>query len=126
MDKLSFVLVIPLLLGTAKAQQAKPASLQDTFNWMTNTLRSGESNNSYIHHPYRQPYSKEWIDKEINPYHEEIITQFSHEGCQVKLVVNVIDNDMGVLLGKQFSEIETDTFDLKNIDPHNNQSDGFL
>jgi hypothetical protein len=93
-------------------------SLQETFDWMTNTLRPSEGNNWYIHHPDRQPYPKEWVEKEINPYHQEIIESFSHDNCRVQFVVDVIDNDMGFSMGKQFDETETDTVDLSTIDPN--------
>ena len=116
LPKLRFLVVISAVT-IASGQDAKAPTLQETFDWMTNTLHSGEGNNWYIHHPYRQPYPRDWTEKEINPYHEETITKFSHDGCQVKFVINTIDNDMGILLGKQLSGVETDTFNLKDIDP---------
>lgn len=112
------LVILPLLIGSVVAQQPTSSpSLQETFDWMTNTLRSDEGNNWYIHHPYRQPYTKEWTDKGINPYHQETIEEFSHQGCQVRFVVNTVDNDMGTLLGRRFLGMETDTFNLKDVDP---------
>lgn len=113
------VIGMNLILGltlclSAGAQQP---SLQETFDWIANTLQPSEGNNWYIHHPFKQPYPKQWVTEEINPFHKEAITAFSHEGCRVKFVVESIDNDMPFLLGKQVSVTSTDTFDLKDIDP---------
>jgi hypothetical protein len=97
---------------------AHAQSLQETFDWMGSTLRPTEGNNYFIHHPYSQPYPKDWLGQLINPFHKEVIGSFSHDQCQVKLSVNVIDNDMGLLFGKQLYETETDTFNLRDIDPN--------
>jgi hypothetical protein len=57
----------------------------------------------YIHHrPTARPYVKDWVDKQIDPYHTEMIAAFSHDGCRVTFDVEMDDNDMGFLLGKYF------------------------
>lgn len=101
----------------AKPQAEPQPTLQETFDWMTSTLRPSEGNNWYIHRPYSQPYPKQWIEEDINPFHQEIIKEISHDKCRMRVVVDVIDNDMGTLLGLQLYETETDTFELKDIDP---------
>jgi hypothetical protein len=113
MRTLVLVAITIMLTGAMQAQ-----SLSETFDWMTNTLRPSEGNSWYIHHPTPQPYPKDWVDKQINPYHQEIIRTFSHDSCKVTFVVSVIDNDMGLLLGKYIDETQTDTFDLSTIDPN--------
>ena len=51
-----------------------------------------------------------------DPYNEETITKFSHEGCKVEFDVDVVNVDE-ILVGKEFHFPEVDTFDLKDIDP---------
>ena len=92
-------------------------SLVETFEWMTNTLKPTEKNNVVVHRPFKRPYPKNWEDNGIDPYHSEVITNFSHEDCHVRFDVDVTDNDMGLLIGKYFIEHNEDTFDLKDIDP---------
>jgi len=109
-------LVTTCLLTTLQAQTNTP-SLADTFDWMTNTLKPNERNNAFTHYPTPRPYVKDWVDKEIDPYHSERITGFAHDGCRVTFDVEMFDNDMGTLLGKYFLYHAVDTFDLKDIDP---------
>jgi hypothetical protein len=113
-SSIKILLVISALVIGASAQQP---SLQETFDWISNTLQPSEGNNWYIHHPFEQPYPQRWVTEQINPYHKEIITDFSHDGCRVRFVVEVIDNDSPFLFGKQLAVTSTDTFDLKDIDP---------
>ena len=114
MPKKRFIILI-LLIGSVVAQQPTSSpSLQETFDWMSNTLEGW-----FVHHPYLRPYTKEWADKGINPYQQKIISEFSHQGCQVKFVVDTTDNDyLEDVLGRQLSYTETDTFNLKDIDPN--------
>lgn len=98
-------------------QTAGSTSLTETFDWVANTLKPSEGNTTFTHRPNTRPYVKDWVDKEIDPYHTEKITGFSHEGCHVMFEVVTIDNDMGLLLGKTFFHRAVDTFDLKDIDP---------
>ena len=109
------VLLITIL--AASFAQAQSPSLDETFNWMSSTLRSSEGNNWFVHHPHTHPYPKNWENDGIDPFHQEIIKEFSHDGCRVKVTVDVIDNDMVFLFGLTVSEMDTDTFDLKDIDP---------
>ena len=102
--------------GCTGSSQAEP-SLVETFEWMANTLKPTEGNNVVIHRPYERPYAKDWVDEGIDPYHSEVITNFSHEDCRVKFEVDVTDNDPVLLFGKHLVEHDVDTFDLKDIDP---------
>ena len=104
--------LLPLLHAQRNSQ-----SLVDTFDWMTNTLKATEGNNTFTHHPTPRPYVKVWVDKEIDPYHTESIARFSHDGCRVTFDVEMVDNDMGSLLGKYFFYRSVETFDLREIDP---------
>src|ERR1039458_3125056 len=104
------------LLPMLQAQTNSP-SLVDTFDWMANTLKPSEGNATFTHRPTPRPYVKDWVDKEIDPYHSESIAGFSHDGCRVTFDVEMVDNDMGFLLGKYFLYDSVDTFDLKDIDP---------
>jgi hypothetical protein len=110
-------LVVPAVGQVAEAPVKQNPSLVETFEWMANTLKPTEGNNVVIHRPNKRPYPKDWEDKGIDPYHSEVITNFSHEGCHVKFDVDVTDSDMGLLLGKYLVEHDVDTFDLKDIDP---------
>jgi hypothetical protein len=112
--RVAFVTAISLL---ALQAQTNSPSLTDTFDWMANTLKPTERNNVFTHRLTPRPYVKDWVDKEIDPYHTERISGFSHDGCRVTFNVEIIDNDMGMLLGKYFVFSSADTFDLKDIDP---------
>lgn len=109
--------IAPLLLLLILNNVASAQSLQETFDWMTSTLKPSEGNNWYIHHPNQRPYPKDWEEKEIDPFHLERIELFSHNACEITLKVRVVDSDMGFLLGRQIYETDTDTFDLSAIDP---------
>jgi hypothetical protein len=111
-------IIIYMMIGIPGWSQTAPSpSLTETFDWMANTLKPSERNNSFTHYPTPHPYVKEWVDKEIDPYHTERITGFSHDGCRIKFDVEIIDNDMGLLLGKYFFYHSVTAFDLKDIDP---------
>ena len=118
MSRHSLALIISLMLGVSPFCQTTPSpSLTGTFDWMANTLKPSEGNTTFTHRPTPRPYVKDWVDKEIDPYHTETIAGFSHEGCRVTFDVEMVDNDMGFLLGKYFLYYAVDTFDLKDIDP---------
>lgn len=117
MMRLSCVLLITIAVSYIPAQCQATPSVAETFGWMTNTLKPSEQNNVFTHRPTPRPYVKDWVDKDIDPYHTEAITKFSHDGCRVTFKVEMIDNDMGLLLGKVFFYNAVDTFDLKDIDP---------
>ena len=109
---------VSIACHSQQGQQTHPEpSLQETFDWMTNTLKPAEGNVSVIHRPYQRPYPKDWVEERIDPYHSEVIAKFFHDGCRVEFDVEVTDNDMGLLLGKHFVMHDVDTFDLKDIDP---------
>lgn len=116
MKKFSPVILLIVVCGAYGYGQSSP-SLAETFDWITNTLKPSEGNNAVVHRHHKQPYSKEWVTKDIDPYHSEVIKTFSHDGCRVRFEVDIADNDMGLLLGKHFIEHDIDTFDLKDIDP---------
>jgi len=105
------VIAVPVYCQTP----ASP-SLTETFDWIANTLKSSEGNNSFTHFPTPRSYVKQWVDEEINPFHRETIENFSQDGCRVTFEVEMVDNDMGFLLGKVFYFRAVDTFDLKDID----------
>ena len=109
---ITIVLAIPVWCQTKQSP-----SLMETFDWIANTLKPTEGNNAFTHRPTPRPYVKDWVDKEIDPYHNETIAGFSHDGCRIEFDVEMIDNDMGLLLGKYFFYRSVDTFDLKDIDP---------
>jgi len=110
--------VIIMLLSICVVSQTVPGpSLAETFEWMDNTLKPNERNNSFTHYPTARPYVKQWIDESIDPYHSETIENFSHDGCRITLHIEMVDNDMGLLLGKVFYYRAVDTFDLKDIEP---------
>jgi hypothetical protein len=111
-----FFLAIFMSLPFSQAQETRP-SLIETFDWMTNTLKPSEGNATFTHRPTARPYVKDWVDKQIDPYHTEMIAAFSHDGCRVTFDVEMDDNDMGFLLGKYFLYHAVDTFDLRDIDP---------
>jgi len=105
------VVILTVVILTAKLAQAQ--SLDETLVWMANTLRPSEGNNVVIHRPYphRPP---DWIRDNLDPYHSETITKFTHAGCHVELEVDIADNDM--ITGKHFTEHDTGSFDLGDID----------
>jgi hypothetical protein len=118
MSRHSLASIISLMLGVPVFCQTTPSpSMTETFDWMTNTLKLSEGNTTFTHRPTARPYVKDWLDKEIDPYHAETIEKFTHDGCRVTFEVEMIDNDMGFLLGKYFLYHAVDTFDLKDIDP---------
>lgn len=110
-------LVVIVGEGIAQVPVNQKPSLVETFEWMTNTLKPTEKNNVVVHRPFKRPYPKDWTDKGIDPYHSEVITNFSHEDCRVRFEVDVTDNDPALLFGKFLVEHDVDTFDLKDIDP---------
>lgn len=110
---IAFVMAGSTLISRA---QTNSPSLAETFDWMTNTLKPTEGNNRFTHHPTPRPYVRDWVDEEIDPYHTEEITGFTHDGCHIQFEVQTIDNDMGLLLGKYFRSRSVETFDLKDID----------
>lgn len=79
----SVLLVAVMLLSCPGQGQTRP-SLQEIFEWITNTLRPAEGNNTVIHRPFSRPYSKDWVKRGIDPYRLEVITKFSHDGCNVQ------------------------------------------
>jgi hypothetical protein len=109
--------MLVLVMDFGISQTSAGPSLQQTFEWMANTLKPSERNTTFTHRPNPRPYVRDWVDKEIDPYHMERITKFSHDGCRVTFNVEMIDNDMGLLLGKTFFYNAVDTFDLTDIDP---------
>jgi hypothetical protein len=116
------VVIIVLVTASSLMMQSQTVprnspSLEDTFDWMTNTLKRSEGNNTFTHRPTPRPYVKDWVDNQIDPYHTETIAEFSHDGCRVTFDVEMDDNDMGTLLGKYFLYYAVDIFDLKDIDP---------
>lgn len=111
------VFIIMLLSLRVLSQTAPVPPLAETFDWMDNTLKPSERNNSFSHYPTARPYAKQWIDESIDPYHSETIEHFSHDGCRVTFNIEMVDNDMGLLLGKVFYYHAVDVFDLKDIDP---------
>jgi len=114
----SSALLLALLAILCHAQQGQQAqtepSLQETFEWMTNTLKPTEGNNVGVHHPFPKTAANGQDGLDI--YDGEIITGFSHTGCQVEFDVDVMNNDE-VMIGRRLDWHEVDTFDLKDIDP---------
>src|SRR6266849_1394266 len=106
------ILVSIILCGVTSAQSP---SLEETFRWITNTLRPQEQNGVYTLKPRFQ--SEDNQNKRIDPYHSEFISDFSHTGTKVTFKVIVTDNDMGLLLGLCLVETQVETFDLADIDP---------
>src|ERR1039457_3709269 len=112
-------LLISGLFFNSRSLQAQ--SLTETFDWMTNILKPSEANNRGIHRPFgategASPYQSPTLRGLPDPYNEEIITKFSHEGCKVEFDVDVVNVDE-IFLGKEFHFPEVDTFDLRDIDP---------
>jgi hypothetical protein len=103
--------VLTVVILTAGRPQAQ--SLNETLVWMENTLRPSEGNNVVIHRPYPHRPS-DWIRDNLDPYHAQTITNFIHAGCRVELDVDIADNDM--ITGKHFTEHDTASFDLGDID----------
>ena len=114
--RLAVTSILICFSGVGLYSQTSPF-LAETFDWMANTLKPSEHNAVLVHRHTPRPYVKQWVDEEIDPYHSEAITKFSHDGCRVTFEVEIVDNDMGLLLGKVFFYNATDTFDLKDIDP---------
>jgi hypothetical protein len=112
MKRILFFALIVLTTSLVHAQ-----SLEETFDWMTNTLKPAEGNNTAVHRPFTKPYPQDWVRDDLDPYHSETIKRFSHEGCRVEFDVDVVDNDGAFLFGRYFIEHDADTFDLKDIDP---------
>jgi hypothetical protein len=115
-----FVFLVMLLCGAAQCQakSSPEPNLQETINWIENTLKPSEGNNTVIHRPFPRPYVPDWVHDHLDPYHSETITKFSHAGCRVEFDVEVTNNDMGLLLGTITIERDVETFDLKDIDPN--------
>jgi hypothetical protein len=109
-------LIAVLILSTAALGQSGP-SLRETFEWITNTLQPSEGNNSVTHRPFDRPYTKDWQDRGIDPFHAETLSKISHNNCQVKIDVDTVDNDMVFEIGRVFSSHYINTFNLRDIDP---------
>src|SRR5258708_17454289 len=78
--------------------------LQDTLSWIANTLRPQEGNAVYtIKPPFESPDN---LKEQIDSYHREFISDFSHTGTKVSFTVIVTDNDMGLLLGLHLEETQ--------------------
>ena len=108
-------IVLVVVILTASLAQAQ--SLDETFDWMAHSLKPSEGNNRVVHRPTpRSRYSPDWIRDNLDQYHAETITKFSHAGCRVELDVDIDDNDMNTGFGKHFVMHAVDTFDLKDID----------
>jgi hypothetical protein len=108
-------IVLFAVILTASLAQAQ--SLDDTFDWMANTLQPAEENNAVVHRPTpNSQYPPQWIQENFDMYHEETIKKFSHPGCRVEFDVDVDDNDF--VMGKHFIEHDVDTVDLGDIDPN--------
>jgi hypothetical protein len=71
MKSLLIALVTAVFLLPIAAAQTNSPSLVDTFDWMTNTPKMSEANATFTHRPTPRPYVKDWVDKEIDPYHTE-------------------------------------------------------
>lgn len=109
-----------LLASLGWGQSGRPAnstSLSDTVQWLQNTLDPSTGNGFFIHHPFQQPYPPDWMKDGINPYHSELIKKFSVAACRVTTTTVVTDRDMGFTIGKLLTSEQTDTFDLRDIDP---------
>lgn len=87
--------MVGLLASSCLAQSTKKPSLTETFDWIANTIKPTEGNNVLFHRSFKV-YPQDWVDKGIDPYHSEVITNFSHEGCRVKLEVEVADCDISL------------------------------
>ncbi len=108
------ILAISAILCGSVLAQSFP-SLQETLSWIANTLRPQEGNAVYtIKPPFESPDN---LKEQIDSYHREFISDFSHTGTKVSFTVIVTDNDMGLLLGLHLEETQVETFDLSNIDP---------
>src|SRR5271163_566412 len=94
------ILIVLSLHALSQTTPGPPGA--ETFDWMDNTLKPSERNNTLTHYPTARPYVKQWIDESINPYHSETVEHFSHDGCRVTFHIEMVDNDMGLLLGKVF------------------------
>jgi hypothetical protein len=107
--------IIAVLEGLAVGQDG--VSLDETFDWMSSTLQAPEGNNSVTHRPFERPYTKEWKERNIDPFRTETISRFAHHDCQVELNVNAIENDVFPEIGRVFDMSFEYSFNLKYIDP---------
>ena len=116
MRKLLAVIVSATISATLSCQaNGQSPSLPETLSWMANTLKPREGNAVYkIKPPLESPDN---LEKRIDTYHSEFISEFSYTGTKVTYKVIVTDNDMGFLLGLSIVETQVETFDLSNIDP---------
>jgi hypothetical protein len=104
--------------ATAAIPTANPAqaeSLNETLDWMSNTLKPAERNNYYVHRTYSNR-SKEEIENGVDPRVMERITRFSHNSCSVT-VETYFETDDTVIPGQCHRENDTLLFDLGDIDP---------
>ena len=116
MRKLLAVVVTATISATLSCEaNGQSPSLQETLSWMANTLRPQEGNAIYTLKPRLE--SQDNLNKRIDSYHTELISDFSYTGTKVTFKVTVTDNDMGLLLGLSLVETDAETFDLADIDP---------
>lgn len=112
---LRLVIVVTALAFLSAVISAQSPSLQETLSWIVNTLQPQEGNAVYTIKP--QFESPDNLNKQIESYHREFISDFSHTGTKVSFKIVVTDNDMGLLLGLHLEETQVETFDLSDIDP---------
>jgi hypothetical protein len=112
MKRIAFIAVTAAILTAFRAQAQ---SLNETFDWMSNTLKQAEGNNYYVHHPFPDRSQKE-LEDGVDPRTMERITEFSHNGCSVKFEVYLEFDDTN-LNGTYSAENDVLTFNLKNLDP---------
>jgi hypothetical protein len=112
MKRIAFIAVAAAIL-TAFPAQAQ--SLNETFDWMSNTLKPAEGNNYYVHHPFPERSQKD-IEDGVDPRVMQRITEFSNDGCSVRFEVYLEFDDTN-LNGTYSAENDVLTFNLKNLDP---------
>lgn len=93
-------LVMPAGGQVVQAPVKQDPSLVETFDWMTNTLKPTEGNNAVIHRPFKRPYPKDWEDKGMDPYHSEVITNFSSRGLPRQLRGGCHEQRHGAVVGQ--------------------------
>jgi hypothetical protein len=109
-----FGITLPFFFVSATlfAQQTSGPSLNETFEWMTNTLKPSEGNGLLIHRPSNDVS----VTGKPDLYVKEAITEFEHDACSVTVKYDWVENDINVA-GMQNTVHYVDTFNLKDIGP---------
>jgi hypothetical protein len=108
---LVYLALLVLAVFGSQLNAQSQASLQETLQWMQDTLKPtgvlGSDKNGHNFFSALPGY-----------HHIEDIKEFSHEGCRIKVIKLVDDLDPVLHIKEPFLTEYTETFNLRDIDPN--------